>query len=250
MPRRHGIPVIEDCAQAYGATYDGRPVGTLGAIGCFSLQQGKHITTGEGGIVVTDDAALARRMCLFINKAWGYGDEKPDHYFLALNYRMTELQGAVALAQLRKLPKSVAQRRSMAARLTAAISHARGLEVIPTPEARRAQLLAVRLLVSEELGGPDVLASALRLGGIASAPRYIQKPAFECAVIRDQQTFGGSRFPFTLARPEAVDYAPANYPGVYDFPQARARPALERAAPGGPRRPHRAADHRAYRNPP
>ena len=71
--------------------------------------------------------------------------------------------------------------------------------------------------MSDELGGPDALASALRMGGIASAPRYIQKPAFECAVIRDQQTFGGSRFPFTLARPEAVDYAPANYPGVYDF---------------------------------
>ena len=82
-------------------------VGTIGAIGCFSLQQGKHITTGEGGLVVTDDAALARRMFLYINKAWGYGDQKPDHYFLALNYRMSELQGAVAVAQLPKLPEVV-----------------------------------------------------------------------------------------------------------------------------------------------
>ncbi len=57
-----------------GARYDGRHVGTIGAIGCFSLQQGKHITTGEGGLVATDDEALARRMFLFINKAWGYGD--------------------------------------------------------------------------------------------------------------------------------------------------------------------------------
>ncbi len=61
---------------------NGTPVGRLGAIGCFSLQQGKHITTGEGGIVVTDDPGLARRMFLFVNKAWGYGDPRPDHYFL------------------------------------------------------------------------------------------------------------------------------------------------------------------------
>ena len=79
-----------------GAATRAAQPGTLGAIGCFSLQQGKHITTGEGGLVTTDDEALARRVFLFINKAWGYGDPKPDHYFLALNYRMSELQGAVA----------------------------------------------------------------------------------------------------------------------------------------------------------
>ena len=67
------------------------------------------------------------------------------------------------------------------------------------------------------MGGPDALARALKTGGVASAPRYIQKPAFECAVIRDQQTFGGSGFPFTLARPEAVNYARENYAGVYSF---------------------------------
>jgi len=78
------------------------------------LQQGKHITTGEGGLVTTNDDALARRMFLFINKAWGYGDANPDHYFLALNYRMSELQGAVAVAQLPKLP-GVAEARIAAA---------------------------------------------------------------------------------------------------------------------------------------
>ena len=82
----------EDCAQAFGARVGGRHVGTFGTIGCFSTQQGKHMTTGEGGIVVTDDPALARRLYLLINKAWGYGDPQPDHYFLALNYRASELQ--------------------------------------------------------------------------------------------------------------------------------------------------------------
>ena len=60
LAERHGIPVIEDCAQAYLANHGGQQVGTFGAIGCFSLQQGKHITCGEGGLVVTDDADFQR----------------------------------------------------------------------------------------------------------------------------------------------------------------------------------------------
>ena len=69
-------------------------------------------------MLATDDDALARRMFLFINKAWGYGDPQPDHYFLALNYRLTELQGAVGLAQLEKLQGSVDARRATAEVLT------------------------------------------------------------------------------------------------------------------------------------
>src|SRR5579883_61454 len=114
----HKLPVIEDCSQAFGATFAGRPVGTFGAMGCFSLQQGKHVTTGEGGLVVTDDPALARRIYLFVNKAWGYGDPNPDHYFLALNGRMSELQGAVGGAQLEKLDGVVKARVDSAAYLT------------------------------------------------------------------------------------------------------------------------------------
>ena len=103
LARKHELPVIEDAAQAYEAECDGQLVGTIGDFGCFSLQQGKHMTTGEGGIVITRNEKYWRRLWLFVDKAWGYGDPAPDHYFLALNYRMTELQGAVALAQLEKL---------------------------------------------------------------------------------------------------------------------------------------------------
>lgn len=105
LARRHNLPVIEDAAQAYLAEYKGRLVGTIGDIGCFSLQQGKHMTTGEGGIVISTNGKYTQRMKLFVDKAWGYGDAQPDHYFLALNYRMTELQGAVALAQLDKVER-------------------------------------------------------------------------------------------------------------------------------------------------
>ena len=103
----------------------------------FSLQQGKHITTGEGGLVVSNDPALARRIFLGINKAWGYGDEKPDHYFLALNYRMSELQGAVAAAQLPKLDAVVASRVTTAARLTEMLSGVLGIETPPISDGDR-----------------------------------------------------------------------------------------------------------------
>ena len=98
----------------------GRVVGTVGTIGCFSLQQGKHITTGEGGLVVSDDARpgpahpALREQGLAVRR-----EPDPDHEFLALNSRMTELQGAVANAQLDKLEAGIAQRIAMADLLTA-----------------------------------------------------------------------------------------------------------------------------------
>ncbi|MFO1112631.1 MAG: DegT/DnrJ/EryC1/StrS family aminotransferase [Rhodospirillales bacterium] len=217
LAARHGIPVIEDCAQAYLARDGGKLVGVHGAIGCFSLQQGKHITTGEGGLCVTNDAELARRVRLFVNKAWGYGDPNPDHYFLALNYRLTELQGAVGLAQVEKLQAGVDQRRRMADRLTGQLQ---GLAGITTPRhAADAEHVYWRYCLwvdeNEVPGGSPALGAGLKLHGIAAAPRYIQKPAFQCQVFSEQRTFGNSRFPFTLARPEATDYAPARFPGVF-----------------------------------
>ena len=222
LAAERGIPVIEDCAQSYMATWDGRLVGTFGAVGCFSLQQGKHITTGEGGFVVTNDDALARRMFLFVNKAWGYGDSKPDHYFLALNYRMSELQGAVALGQLPKLEWSVSRRTKAARRLTGQLQGLRGISTPwVSPDAVHTYwkyCLYVDDAVIE--GGAPGLAAALKEKEIASAPRYIQKPAFMCEVFQKQKTFGSSRFPFTLARPEAVDYDKARFAGTFAALQA------------------------------
>jgi perosamine synthetase len=211
------IPVIEDCAQAYRARHDGQLVGTIGTIGCFSLQQGKHITTGEGGIVSTNDEALARRIFLFVNKAWGYGDEHPDHYFLALNYRMSELQGAVAVAQLPKLEAVATSRISTARRLTEKLT---GLAGIETPWVKPGNThsywkYCLRVDASEVSGGSVALGRLLKEKGIASAPRYIQKPAFMCEIFQRQRTFGESRYPFTLARPEILDYTPSRFRGTF-----------------------------------
>ena len=217
LAHKHNIPVIEDCAQAFMAKENGQFVGTFGTISCFSTQQGKHMTTGEGGLVCTNDDALGRRCFLLINKAWGYGDPKPDHYFAALNYRMSEIQSAVALAQLNKLD-SVADRRIKAAnKLDKLLA---GIKGIQTPRVAPGAVhtywkycLTVDGNVIKD--GAVGLAGKLKERGIASAPRYIQKPSFMCEVFQKRRTFGTSGYPFNLARPEAVDYDKAKFPMTF-----------------------------------
>lgn len=217
LANSRNIPVIEDCAQSFLASYDGQYVGTFGAIGCFSMQQGKHMTTGEGGLVVSNDEQLARRMFLLINKAWGYGDANPDHYFIALNYRISELQGAVAVAQLDKLQSVVDRRVASADKLTAMIQSLAGIKA---PEVTPGAVHTFwKYCLNVDGGvirdGTVGLAKLLKERGIACVPRYIQKPAFMCEVFQKRRTFGNSEYPFNLARPEALDYAKSRFPKTY-----------------------------------
>ena len=211
-----GIAVIEDTAQSFMATYNGKYAGTIGKVGAFSFQQGKQMTTGEGGVVVTNDDEIARRMYLFINKAWGYGDTNPDHYFASLNYRMTELQAAVAYEQLKKLDYSVSQRQKMAKLLDEKIADIDGIESYK-PAAHSTMTywkFCLRVDDSKIADGSVGLAKALKTYDVASAPRYVVKPAYKCMIFRDQNTFGDSHYPFNLARPEAVDYNDDNFQGT------------------------------------
>jgi dTDP-4-amino-4,6-dideoxygalactose transaminase len=101
---RHGLRVLEDSAQAFGASYRGRRLGTIGDIGAFSLQFNKILTSGEGGLVMTDDQRLFERALMFHDVAAGGRAELRNlKTFVATTCRMSELQGAVALAQLGKL---------------------------------------------------------------------------------------------------------------------------------------------------
>jgi len=218
LAARHNLIVIEDCAQAFDAQYKGRYVGSIGHLGCFSLQQGKHITTGEGGIVVTNDPQFARTVRLFHDKAWGYGDPNPDHYFLALNYRMTELQGAVAVAQLEKLTWSVTHRQAAAERLSKQLA---GLRDVELPEATSgATHVYWKYCLRLPKDNVGEVAKLLRQEyDLASAPRYIQKPAFMCEVLRDKRTFGKSHWPYDgeCRKDEPpVDYNPESFPGTLD----------------------------------
>lgn len=106
IAQKYGIPVIEDAAQAPGATLHGKYAGTLGTIGIYSLNYHKHIQCGEGGVIVTNDDALAKRLALIRNHAEavveGMGESNLVN-MLGYNFRMTELEAAVARCQLNKL---------------------------------------------------------------------------------------------------------------------------------------------------
>jgi len=113
LARRRGLAVIEDAAEAHGARYRGRIVGGLGAVGCFSFYGNKLITTGEGGICVTDDAALAERLRLL--RDHGMDPKRPYwHETVGFNYRMTNLQAAVGVAQMGKLSGFIEKKREIA----------------------------------------------------------------------------------------------------------------------------------------
>jgi dTDP-4-amino-4,6-dideoxygalactose transaminase len=216
LAAKNNLVLIEDCAQAYGATSNGRLVGSFGDIAFFSLQQGKHITAGEGGLVVTNRASLADRMRRFVNKAWDYDSPGSDHDFLALNYRMSELSGAVALAQLGRLEATVKHRVSVAQYFTQLLAQTTGVSPTKISAGGGHSYWRYPLLLDSPYS-PAVLAALLRDEGIPSAPRYIQKPAFQCGIFANQKTFGSSRYPFTLARPEAIEYRTELYPGTFAF---------------------------------
>jgi perosamine synthetase len=221
LARAHRLPVIEDSAQAYLAEYKQKLVGTLGDIGCFSLQQGKHMTAGEGGLVISRSEHFARRMRLFTDKAWGYGDPEPDHYFLALNYRMTELQGAVALAQLKKVDGVVERRVRAAARLTALIADVPGVNPPATTADSKHVYWKYPVRIDPEVipGGVARFAAELKNRGIHSAPNYIRKPAFQCRILTERHTFGDSRFPFEgecRKDDPPVVYDPHDFPGTFE----------------------------------
>lgn len=114
----HDVPLLEDAAQAHGAELNGRRVGTLGDAACFSFYPTKNATTGEGGMIVTDDEAVAERAQRFVN----HGRNDADvHASVGHNLRMTSVAAAIGGAQLRKLPRYTAARRRAAKRYTQAL---------------------------------------------------------------------------------------------------------------------------------
>jgi perosamine synthetase len=126
-----GIPVIEDCSQATGATYRGAPVGCRGRVGVFSLYANKIVTAAEGGIAVTDDDELAARMRAIRN----FGQRPGEHFvhaYLGANYKLSDLHAAIGRAQLAKIGGYVDARRRTAAALAAALAGLAGsIERLP-----------------------------------------------------------------------------------------------------------------------
>lgn len=202
IAREHGLALIEDCSQAYLATCEGRLVGTMGSMGCFSLQQSKHITCGEGGLVVTSDDAFARRARLFADKAWPResGSLGSGRFlFLAQNYRMSELQGAVALAQLSKVEDSVSRRRAGAAELTAKLRPLASVQPPQVPAHTKHSYWLYMLQVNESEAGTDARAfgEALKAEGVPAWVQYIIDPLYVSPIFAEGRTYGTSGWPLT-----------------------------------------------------
>jgi len=165
IARTHGIPVIEDAAQAHGSEYKGRRCGSMGLIGCFSFYPGKNLGAyGEGGAVVTDDPALARRIRLL--RAWGE-EVRYEHKYKAFNYRMDGVQGAVLGVKLRHLEAWTEARRANAAEYGRQLA---GTSVKPPVE--RAGCRHVYHLYPVRLAQRDAWRAALGEAGVQTGVHY------------------------------------------------------------------------------
>lgn len=186
---RHGLVLIEDCAQAWlGTTADGELLGRFGDIACFSLQQYKHITAGDGGLAITGDPELATRMRLFMDKGWDRADGR-KHLTLGLNYRMTELAAAVARCQLVKVAGVVERRRARAEQLVAALG---GLAGVGLPEVAGHAWWLFPLIVPGDNGR---WAEGLAAEGFAASAGYLDRTLYANPVFTEAPIYGTSRYP-------------------------------------------------------
>lgn len=130
IARKHNLKVIEDSAHGWGTKWKGKGAGALGDCGGFSFQMSKNITSGEGGILLTDDEELAELARSYSNVGRGKGDAWYKHYILGGNYRMTELQAAILLGQLSRLPRQVKKRERNAKILDRELAKIPGIKLL------------------------------------------------------------------------------------------------------------------------
>ncbi|MDG0811247.1 DegT/DnrJ/EryC1/StrS family aminotransferase [Cohnella rhizosphaerae] len=204
IAERHGLKVIEDCAQSYLAKYKGRYVGTIGHYGCFSTNDFKHISTGDGGIVTVNsgNASDYETVHAFADKNYrrlGSAVSR-DIDGLAPNYRMTELQGAVGIAQLKKLPWICATRQRHGERITSGI---RGLPGIAVPlvtegATNTCWFYMLRLQVEALTCTREAFSQALLAEGIPNGAGYIRHAVYMSPLFQERSAYAGSHFPFEL----------------------------------------------------
>lgn len=208
LAREHRLKVIEDCAQSYLCLYKDRLAGTLGDLGCFSLNDFKHISAGDAGMVITNDAALADRVALFLDKGYardGSGRRPP---FLAYNYRPCELHGAVAIAQLRKLPGICARRNAFGDRLTGALADVPGVFPHKVLEGCKCSYwFYMGRMDSAALGvSRDQFVKAVAAEGVPISSGYIGQMVYEYPVLTEHRAYEGCPFPWDGLYGRRVEY--------------------------------------------
>ncbi len=205
IARRHKLVLIEDCAQSWLCRYKGRLAGTLGDYGCFSTNDFKHISTGDGGIVTVNsgDEADYYRTHAFADKNYQRFATSPrrDIATLAPNYRMTELQGAVGIAQLRKLEWICQRRHDYGDAISAGISDLPGI----TPHAvyeggwSTYWFYMLRVVPERLTCTREEFSQALAAEGIPNSAGYILQPVYMNSLFTERQAYPGSHFPFELS---------------------------------------------------
>lgn len=201
LANKHNLKVIEDCAQSYECFYKGRRAGTMGDIGCFSTNDFKHISTGDGGMVIMNDENFYYKALRFADKNYQRLATAPasrNADTLAPNYRMTELQGAVGLAQLDKLENICKRRRAWGDGLTAGISGLPGVAVHKVDPANASSYWFYMLRIDEQAAGVsrDDFAKALAAEGVPASAGYIPTCVYEYPVFVNKTAYMNTHLPF------------------------------------------------------
>ena len=196
-----GIYVIEDCAQAYGCKYNGKYVGTFGDIGCYSLNDFKHISAGDGGMILTDNEEFYHNAVMFADKNYNrFGTQVAKNVStLGINYRMNELTAAVGIAQLDKVEDICAKRHAYGDKLNKALQGIPGLyphKVLPGCEC--SYWFYMLRIDAEEFGADrNEFAKALQAEGVPAGAGYIPNCVYQYDMFRNRTAYpGGSNYPF------------------------------------------------------
>jgi perosamine synthetase len=183
IARRHGLKVLEDAAQMHGQTYKNQPCGSFGDISTFSFYPNKHITTGEGGMIVTNDDQLAED-CRSLRNLYFQPHKRFVHERMGWNLRMTNMQAALGVAQLERLDEFVVRKRHMGARYTELLSGLQGVQ-LPLPRMDYAEnIYWVYGLVLDESIGFDAEEAMTRLAAKGVGTRPFFYPMHQQPVLR------------------------------------------------------------------
>ncbi len=194
LAKKYGLRIIEDAAQMHGQTYKGKPCGGFGDISTFSFYPNKHITTGEGGMLMTDDDRLAER-CRSLRNLCFLPKKRFIHEELGYNFRMTNLQAAIGLAQLERLTEFVGRKRNMGKRYTEQLKNVSGIE-LPLARADYADnIYWVYGLVLKENVSFDADEAMRRLAELGIGTRPFFWPMHEQPALHRIGLFKGERHP-------------------------------------------------------
>ncbi len=193
LAREHRIAVIEDCAQAWGARWQDEPVGLRGDIACYSFNEFKHVSCGDGGIVATNDPHHGNGLSKWGDKYYDRVAGGRDPEELAPNYRISEPQAAVAAAQLTKLVAITADRVRVGRQLTAGLAGVSGLQLpaVRAGDTHSFWFYLFRLEPGRFKVTRDQFAAELAAEGVACTPGYIPRPVYQYPVFQNHNFFGG-----------------------------------------------------------